>query len=91
MAGGAWFRTERTGLAAKPVNWKGWAAIGLYLVADIVAAIICFAVLPLSGTTVIIFVVVSLVLTLALVIVAMRKTEGGWAWNRNQGQDSPEG
>ena len=29
----AWFKVERTGLAAKPTGWQGWAVVAAYVVA----------------------------------------------------------
>lgn len=75
-----WFKPKRYGLGAAPSSWQGWA-ITLAYVAAVTALGIWFG----SGEDQIAeratpFIVITLALTVLLVGIAWRTTEGGWRW-----------
>lgn len=86
--GDPWFRVEKTGLAAQPTNWKGWAVIGVYIVALLAWIVVAFGVLGPTGPNIAIFLVGAIAVTVVLVVVAMKKTEGEWAWRRNSSAEN---
>jgi hypothetical protein len=75
-----WFRPHGYGYGATPVTWQGWALVGIYVV--IVGLLT--VVLVRSGrndvAVVAPFLAFVFVTTVALVLVARRKTEGAWGW-----------
>jgi hypothetical protein len=80
MSDDAWFRPKRPGYGAGlPVRWQGWAATGLYVVAVL-------ALTPLALTAPLVYGIAVAGLSAAFVLVAARKTEGGWRW-RGAGDD----
>ena len=80
--GEPWFRVEGTGLAAKPINGKGWAVTIGFVLAVIIWAVVVFAVLEPTPTNVIIFILGALAMALVLAFIALNKSEGRWAWQR---------
>ena len=80
--GEPWVRVEGAGLAAHPANWKGWAVTGAFVFAFVAWASIVFAVPGPTPTNIIICILGSLAMSVVLVIVAMKKTEGRRAWQR---------
>lgn len=80
--GEPWFHVEKTGLAAQPTNWKGWAVIGVYTIVLLAWIVVVFAVLGPNGPNIAIFLAGAIAMTVVLVVVAMKKTEGEWAWRR---------
>jgi membrane-anchored protein YejM (alkaline phosphatase superfamily) len=85
--GNPWFRVEGTGLAAQPISWQGWAVTLLFVVALVFWAVIAFVVLGPTPTNIIIFILGSLAMTVLLVIIALKKTEGRWAWQRKNSSE----
>lgn len=69
---GYWFVPKLFGLGATPVTWQGWA-----LTLGFVAALVLdLRFLHLQAPRL----VVGLALTAAFLVIASRKTEGGWRW-----------
>lgn len=86
-----WFRPKRRGIGAGvPLNWKGWAWFGCYVMAVISVPGAWQLAIGYSGT------VLQRLLTVAaisvpFVLVAWKKTEGGWRWrNDDDGEDDAE-
>jgi tryptophan-rich sensory protein len=86
--GEPWFRVEQSGWAAHPINWKGWAMIAAYMVVLIAWAVIVFVIMEPTGANIAGFLLVSLVVTGVLTVIAMKKTEGTWAWQRRAPPDT---
>lgn len=72
-----WFKPHAYGLGAAPSTWEGWAVIAAYVAAN--AALWAWLALDVVARLPEFFIGVAL-LTAALIIVAWRKTEGGWRW-----------
>jgi uncharacterized membrane protein len=85
-----WFKPHAYGYGATPANWKGWAAVAVY-VATVSSLVLSVATLPADlpegpGTW---QVVTAALMIAALTWVFLRlcrlKTDGEWAWRwRNQ-------
>ena len=81
----SWFRPKTHGYGAYPSNWKGWAAIGVFVLLETVLAVI-FIVGPTVAETgpgpvqVVLWIVLSSVLTVAFIRFTIVKTEGEWRW-----------
>lgn len=75
---GAWFAAKRYGYGAgMPLRWQGWALLGGYFAALAVAgALHRHGEQALRGTGLALFVIA----TTVLVVVAARRTRGGWKW-----------
>jgi hypothetical protein len=74
----AWFGPKRFGYGASwPIAWQGWALLGGY----IVAALAFGPLMKLPGHSAKFMTVAGFVLlTIAFVAIARRKTQGGWKW-----------
>jgi hypothetical protein len=72
---GAWFAAKRYGYGAGlPIAWQGWAVIGGYIAA---LALSKWLLLPNHW---VVWVIVFITLTVALIAVAAQHTRGGWRW-----------
>lgn len=70
-----WFRAKSHGYGADlPIAWQGWA-----LIAALIAVLVAAAALLLPDQ-VAAFMAVTAIATSAFLIVAARKTRGGWRW-----------
>ena len=68
-----WFKRKKYGYGATPVTWEGWAVtIGFIVVVGILATTVLND--PRQ------YVVNILILTLVLILIVARKTEGGLKW-----------
>lgn len=70
----AWFRPKRIGYGSgPPCSWQGWAVLTGYMTI-VVAASILLEAKPLA--------LIALVapLTILLMIICAKTTEGGWCW-----------
>ena len=85
MSNEVWFKVDQTGWAAYPVNAKGWLLVGGYFLALILFGLLILGVAITTPVGVPIFIIGSIIMTVALVIVAMSKTDGVWAWQRDKG------
>ena len=75
-----WFRAKRLGVGSgAPCSWQGWAVLTAYMTI-VVAASILLERKPLA--------LIALIapLTIALMIIAAKTTDGGWRW-RNGGEE----
>lgn len=70
-----WFEPKRRGYGAGlPISWQGWAAMLCYfLILTIAGALV----LPRSMAG---FLVITTAATAAFLVIAARKTRGGWRW-----------
>jgi len=76
----AWWAAKRCGYGAGlPIAWQGWGVTLAYTLLITGAA---FGILPYS---VFAFVAITLGATVALLVIAARKTRGGWRWRWGKG------
>jgi hypothetical protein len=76
----AWFAPKRFGYGAGlPISWEGWAVLIGFFVALFAVMTIPQQFLPLEDATVVHFIGAAL-LVAVIVVVARKKTEGGWRW-----------
>lgn len=70
-----WFAPKRFGYGAGlPIAWQGWAVLGAYI------GVVTGAALWLAEQSLGAFLLVTIVATLPLLLIAARKTRGGWHW-----------
>ncbi|MGO9485560.1 MAG: hypothetical protein ACLPX9_13385 [Rhodomicrobium sp.] len=70
----AWFRPKRYGWGASPANWKGWLAIGVFLV------LVLAVNLALAGEPLLMQLGALGVLLALFAWIVWKKTEGDWRW-----------
>jgi hypothetical protein len=80
-----WFKPHVYGYGATPDNWKGWAAVGAYVVVALALSYPLMtwpAGMPAGPKIwqVITWVILEAVLTLGFIRLARTKTDGQWAW-----------
>ncbi|MEZ6022315.1 MAG: phosphoribosylformylglycinamidine synthase subunit PurS [Hyphomonadaceae bacterium] len=80
-----WFRPHRFGIGFTPKTWEGWAVVGVYVVALLGVAFITGAPIAAGAPKPYAFIILTLALTFALVLVTWLKTEGGWRWRWGEG------
>jgi len=74
-----WFKPKRLGYGATPATWEGWALTVLALL--LAAGVVLVGPGIRDNLQRSLFVVLGLALVLApYVVIARRKTEGGWRW-----------
>ena len=79
---GAWFAPKRYGYGAGlPIAWQGWALLAGYI-AVMLAPTPLLEWDPILGTG--IAAVVWIFATAFFLLVAKRKTRGGWRWRRGE-------
>ena len=80
-----WFKPKTHGYGASAANWKGWAATFVFLLLELVLAFV-FLIRPMtaggafSTRLFVIWLVLTIVATVAFVWVAKAKTDGEWKW-----------
>lgn len=79
---GDWFLPKRFGYGAGwPIAWQGWALLGGYLALAIGTGLLATG-SPRTGL--IVLPLVMLPATLVLVLVARKRTRGGWRWRSGE-------
>ncbi|WP_269716655.1 hypothetical protein [Caulobacter sp. NIBR2454] len=77
----AWFKPKRYGYGAGlPITWEGWALLAVYT-ASTVGAVWYFR--P-PAFPFYVGILAATVLSVALVIVSRRKTDGEWRWRNGE-------
>ena len=85
-----WFRPKHRGIGAGvPLNWKGWALFAAYVGAILLVPTLYELYLGYPGTP-LLRVLGVVVISVPFLIVAWKKTEGGWRWRRG-GEDADDG
>jgi hypothetical protein len=76
----AWFSPKTYGYGSGlPCSWEGWAVLAVYMIAVPLGHLLARRLLPGSIAT-ITWVGFTAALTIALVLIARARTEGGWRW-----------
>jgi hypothetical protein len=76
-----WFKQRTYGFGASPANWKGWAAIAVFVAVGIAISAAFYWIRDgLDWITIAIWLAVWTVLDLVFIYVAWKKTQGGWRW-----------
>jgi hypothetical protein len=87
MAHAYWFKAKKYGYGGAPATWEGWAATAAYcLVVWVSAAIL--ATHTASRAILLSMTSAMVIATIALVVIAIRKTEGRAGWNAAARQNS---
>jgi uncharacterized membrane protein YphA (DoxX/SURF4 family) len=82
----AWFAPKLYGYGAGlPISWEGWLVLAVYLLIVCGAAFALPLITPIAESVAAIA-VITIVATIVLLIICVRKTRGGWRW-RWGGQD----
>jgi hypothetical protein len=78
LKSGAWFAPKRYGYGAGlPIAWQGWALVASWITA--LAGIGLLAKSPEAGARIAAF-VLFVTVTAMFLLVAARRTRGGWRW-----------
>ncbi|HXJ02268.1 MAG TPA: hypothetical protein VNH44_13680 [Micropepsaceae bacterium] len=85
-----WFRPKQRGIGAGvPLNWKGWALFAAYLGTILAVPSIYELYLGYPGTPVL-RVLGVVAISIPFLVIAWKKTEGGWRWRRGD-EDADDG
>ena len=76
----SWFRPKPYGWGATPITWQGWALVLGYVIAVAVLGTLTFGREHTQPWIWGVFVAVVAVLTLGLLMISRRRTEGDWRW-----------
>ncbi len=83
-----WFRPKERGIGAGvPLNWKGWALFAAYVAAILLVPSAYELYLGYPGT-VMLRVAGVVAVSIPFLLIAWKKTEGGWRWRH--GKDEAE-
>lgn len=75
---GYWFAPKKLGYGAGlPIAWQGWALLISYM-----AVLLGAGLLLESGGQIglVAFIAITVIATILLLLIARRRTEGGWKW-----------
>jgi ABC-type microcin C transport system permease subunit YejB len=76
----AWFTPKRYGYGSGlPCSWEGWLVLAVYLIAVPLGVVPALRYLPHWAAMAVWFAYVA-VLTIAFILIAKARTEGGWRW-----------
>ena len=79
---GAWFAPKRFGYGAGlPIAWQGWMVLLAY---GLAMTGIALALSHLSRAHIVLAIAAMLALTASLLIIAARRTRGGWRWRNGE-------
>jgi len=76
----SWFRPKSYGWGATPITWQGWALVLGYVGALVVLGMLTFKQEHTQPWIWAVFVAGVTVLTLGLIAISRRRTEGDWRW-----------
>lgn len=80
-----WFAPKRYGYGAGlPIAWQGWAVLGIYMLVTVGAAIILPVMFPNPALCLPAILIVVTIATPAMMVIAARKTKGGWRWRSGE-------
>ena len=78
-----WFKPKTHGYGAAPANWKGWALIAAFGLAQLMFVLLMMAISADPGTPlwwVLALAAFMLVITAVFIWVTKRQTDGEWRW-----------
>jgi hypothetical protein len=77
-----WFKPKTFGYGATPSGWEGWTVTAVYGLV-ILGCVVTMTMMAHreSFSTLVSLVAVSVVATIALIVVSIQKTDGTWGWN----------
>ncbi len=75
---GYWFRPKRYGYGAAPANWKGWAAVAVFIALMALLQAAFQPVRTLQDAAMLL--AVTMLALVVFAVIAWKKTEGGWRW-----------
>ncbi len=79
-----WFKPKQRGIGAGvPISWKGWALFGGLVLAILSVPALITLYLGYEGSVPLRLVAV-LIVSIPFILVAWKKTEGGWHWRRGE-------
>jgi multidrug transporter EmrE-like cation transporter len=80
----AWFSPKLYGYGSGfPCSWEGWLVLAVYVVAVPLSSVPAFRYLP-SSIAMALWLGFTAVLTIALLLIARARTEGGWRWRNGK-------
>jgi hypothetical protein len=83
-----WFKPKQRGFGAGvPISWKGWALFVAYVAAILAVPFFLQLLIGYEGSVPLRLACVAAI-SVPFLIVAWKKTEGGWRWRR--GEDDPQ-
>jgi hypothetical protein len=87
MANDYWFFPKTHGYGAYPKNWKGWAAIGVFILAELVLVLALIALVlpsragePLNLALIVAWLAVMAALIVGFYRLTRARTDGEWRW-----------
>jgi len=85
-----WFKPKQRGIGAGvPISWKGWALFGGLVLAILSVPSLITLYLGYEGSIPLRFAVI-VVIAIPFLLVAWKKTEGGWHWRSGHDDDEKE-
>lgn len=75
-----WFKQKRYGFGAAPCSWQGWAVTIAYVAIVTALSVWAFENEAEIATRATKFTIITIALTVVLVGIAWRTTEGGFRW-----------
>jgi hypothetical protein len=82
-----WFKPKTYGYGAAPVTWEGWVLVAAYVLV-ISAAMVVFSLHQTWLSAWLLSMAAIAASTAAMVMVSVRKTDGGWRWSWGATQNS---
>lgn len=86
---GDWFAPKKYGYGSGlPIAWQGWVVMGAYMLV-VLGALLAIG----TGDSVAIIASTAVVLgaTVVLMLIARKRTRGGWKWRSGEDDDTPSG
>ncbi|WP_336978817.1 hypothetical protein [Altererythrobacter fulvus] len=86
---GDWFAPKKYGYGSGlPIAWQGWVVMGAYMLV-VLGALLAIG----TGDSVAIIASTAVVLgaTVVLMLIARKRTRGGWKWRSGEDDDTPRG
>jgi hypothetical protein len=85
-----WFRPKEKGIGAgAPISWKGWALFAVYVGAILAVPRALQFLIGYEGTVPLRLACVALI-SVPFLVIAWKKTEGGWRWRRGREETDDE-
>jgi hypothetical protein len=85
-----WFRPKSYGWGAYPITWQGWVMVVAYVAALLVLGMLTFKQEHTQPWIWAVFVAGVTVLTLGLIVISRRRTEGDWRWRWGENDQTDE-